>query len=202
MKIDLLDGEVFVPVKDTCDNYFVSNKGRVYIVSKNRITKVNDNGAGYKTTCIYIKGSDRSTNSSRYIHRLVAEHFIPNPDGKKFVNHIDHDRSNNCVDNLEWCTAKENTAHGISHGRINAVKRGNTKQLTISQRINCVVMKLTGMGINEIAKDLGFPRTTISSVFNGRSNPELVEFAFSECEGYAKERLLFSLSNNEINFQK
>lgn len=47
----------------------------------------------------------------RYIHRLVALYFIPNPHGKKEVNHIDLNKANNSIDNLEWCTKVENEDH-------------------------------------------------------------------------------------------
>ena len=51
------------------------------------------------------------------VHRLVATHFIPNPENKPFVNHIDNDPSNNHISNLEWCTQSENMQHSIKQGR-------------------------------------------------------------------------------------
>lgn len=50
---------------------------------------------------------------SRYVHRLVAETFITNPENKKYINHKDGDKNNNCIDNLEWCTASENLIHSF-----------------------------------------------------------------------------------------
>ena len=50
----------------------------------------------------------------RDVHRLVAETFIPNPCGYNFVNHIDHNTRNNCVDNLEWCTQEYNNQNKIN----------------------------------------------------------------------------------------
>lgn len=65
---------------------------------------------------IQLKKHSRSYNFS--IHRLVAEHFIPNPENLPFVNHIDENKQNNRVDNLEWCTAKHNANHGTRNKRI------------------------------------------------------------------------------------
>lgn len=52
---------------------------------------------------------------NRYVHRLVAEAFIDNPYNKKYINHKDYNRANNVYTNLEWVTAKENTAHSLCH---------------------------------------------------------------------------------------
>ena len=74
---------------------------------------------GYKTTYGYlvVKLCKNNIRSNKKIHRLVAQAFIPNPENKPQVNHIDEDKTNNMVSNLEWMTAKENTNHGTRNER-------------------------------------------------------------------------------------
>jgi len=68
---------------------------------------------GYLQVCLQtLKG----TQVSRRVHRLIADTFIPNPTGKKQVNHISPDKTNNRVENLEWCTNSENHDHKMEHG--------------------------------------------------------------------------------------
>ena len=69
------------------------------------ILKPKNNGKGYSVVCLY------KNKKHKYclIHRLVAQTFIPNPDNLPMINHKDEDKTNNSVDNLEWCTAKYNS---------------------------------------------------------------------------------------------
>ncbi|MNC72146.1 hypothetical protein D3C75_1231610 [compost metagenome] len=85
---------------------------------------------------------------------------------------------------MYWTTQKQNTADGIEAGRINAKKRGATNQLTKSQICQIALLSTQGFGVNEIAVKFGFPRTTISSVFNKRSHWELFSFALSEIKDF------------------
>lgn len=100
--------EVFKDIKDYEGLYQVSNLGRVYSIRTNKFLKPKLNRCGYLSVNLKYKGS-RVTKS---IHRLVAEAFIENVNDLPQVNHIDEDKTNNCVDNLEWCSAKYNINYG------------------------------------------------------------------------------------------
>lgn len=88
-------------------NYYVSDKGLIKNNSTGRILKLTCNHKGYKKTNISIDGKLRTV----YIHRLVAELFVPNPKNLPQVNHKDGDKTNNSSNNLEWVTAQENIIH-------------------------------------------------------------------------------------------
>lgn len=89
-------------------NYEVSNIGRVRNKNTGRILSQNDNGCGYLHVSLWKDGK----GCSKYVHRLVGEAFIPNPENKETINHKDLQPYNNFVDNLEWATYSENNAYG------------------------------------------------------------------------------------------
>jgi hypothetical protein len=80
--------------------------------------------SGYSFVC--LKKNPQHTEVIS-IHRLIALTFIPNPENKEQVNHIDCCRSNNSVDNLEWCTRAENMAQLVRHNQINIYKKKKAK---------------------------------------------------------------------------
>ena len=85
---------------------------------------------------IRIKSLKNSGAPSTSVHRLIAHTFIPNPENKEYVNHIDGNTFNNCVSNLEWCTQKENMQHAIQTGLINSEttkQRGDKNKRPIYQ---------------------------------------------------------------------
>lgn len=95
-------------------NYEVSDTGLVRNKRKNRLKEPGKDCRGYLKVDLY-KNSKRYT---RKIHRLVAEAFIPNesPSYRREINHIDGNKQNNSVENLEWCTGSENMRHAIRIG--------------------------------------------------------------------------------------
>lgn len=84
-------------------NYEISTQGSVRNKVTGRIVKPSKTKKGYLSLNLYRDGK----SSSKLVHRLVAETFIPNPENKPTVDHLDRDKENNCVDNLRWATHYE-----------------------------------------------------------------------------------------------
>lgn len=117
--------------------YQVSNLGRVRRIgeysnqsgktwSSNKVLKPANNSKGY----YFVHLSKNNKVSRKYVHRLVAEAFIPNPENKAAVNHINCDRSDNRVENLEWTTYRENNDYSLQVMR----NAGNNKHNNKSSR--------------------------------------------------------------------
>lgn len=96
----------------------VSNTGEIRNLN-GRSVKPWVGTTGYMTIKIYIDGKRKN----KKLHRLIAEVFIPNPENKPEVNHIDGDKLNNHISNLEWCSHKENMAHAGETGLIKTTPR-------------------------------------------------------------------------------
>lgn len=155
----------------------ISNFGRM-LFDDGRIAKVADNGAGYLTYPVTsYKNDDGKFNSVRkYVHRLVAESFLDNPNNLPQVNHKDCDKSNNHVDNLEWISRKSNIDHAHAAGRMEKrSKYGKIAILTVDEVKEAYTRVKLGEGVNVVAKSMGKPRTTISSIVNKRSRRDITD---------------------------
>jgi hypothetical protein len=105
--------EQFKDVKGYEGLYEVSNRGRIFShYGKGKILSECKTSSGYKLVQLVKDGIKKDFN----VHRLVANEFIDNPLGKRCVNHIDGNKTNNSVDNLEWVTDRENIQHAIRTG--------------------------------------------------------------------------------------
>ena len=102
--------EIFKDIVRFENKYQISNTGKVRNKKTGLMLKPKYNQKGYQ----YVNLSVSKTKSIKwYIHRLVGFHFIPNPNNKPQINHIDGNPSNNVVENLEWVTNEENQHHAV-----------------------------------------------------------------------------------------
>lgn len=111
--------------------YEVSNQGRVRsnVFGKEKILKPATSKLGYKTVSL-TKEKGTSVSYTKQVHRLVAEVFIPNPEEKTHIDHIDTNPSNNCVENLRWVTPKENSANPITKERVANSNRKRAQEMS------------------------------------------------------------------------
>lgn len=105
--------------------YAVTTLGRVWSYRRKIWLSPFDVGQGYSTVRLSYQGDE----TDRKVHRLVAGAFIPNPDNKPQVNHINGKKWDNKVSNLEWCTARENQQHASATGL------AGRNKLTYEQRV-------------------------------------------------------------------
>ena len=93
-------------------DYSITNDGQVFSHKTNKFKKPFNDQVGYVRIQLYQDNKKKNY----YLHRLIANTYICNPDNKPQVNHIDGNKANNSVSNLEWVTSKENMQHSFDKG--------------------------------------------------------------------------------------
>jgi hypothetical protein len=167
--------EIWKDVKGYEGLYQVSSLGKVKSLSREvkgrgnskrllpeRILKPTNNGHGYELVMLSKKGKTKG----KVVHRLVAEAFIPNPDNKKEVNHIDGIKDENYVENLEWVTRKENCRHAHENGFVKISKGANHYK---SKKVYSERLDKEFVSIKEAADYFLLSRTSVKDVVNGKT---------------------------------
>ena len=139
--------------------YQVSNLGRIKSLNYKRTgrTKILKlvKSNGYLDIILYNNGKCKHY----LVHRLVAKAFIPNPDSLPEINHIDENKTNNKVDNLEWCTSKYNSNYGTKPLRF-------SKSRGIS--VKCIETEIVYHSAREAERQTGIDNTQIVGVCKGK----------------------------------
>ena len=142
--------EIWKPIKNFEGIYDVSNLGNVYSYRLKRNLKLSVDKIGYVRIC--LQKTNRKDAKRYYVHRLVAEAFIQNIKNKQFINHKDENKTNNCIDNLEWCTAKENMNYGTRNKRIGL---SNKNSVYFSKKIKCIDTNIVYPSMSEASRQTG-----------------------------------------------
>lgn len=141
------------------DDYEITECGEVINKHTGRYVKPQKNGKGYYRVSIGGK--------LVFVHRLVAEKYIPNPENKSQVNHKDGDKTNNHVSNLEWVTNKENRNHALKNGLHTTGENCSWSKLT-KEQVD-FIRKNKDVSSNELAKAFNVSARTIRDVRNYKS---------------------------------
>jgi len=117
IEVENLEGEVWVDIPSLVGLYQVSNFSRIKYLDKkwncgDKIKKQFVSPYGY----VVVQITKNNITRQRFVHRLVAESFIPNPENKPTVNHKNGVKTDNRIENLEWCTQRENNIHALKIG--------------------------------------------------------------------------------------
>ena len=152
--------ETFVEVEGF-EKYEVSNLGKVRNIKSGRVLKPFLTKNGYLMHLLYENNKHKQKHL--YLHRIIATAFIDNPGKKPQVNHIDENKLNNDLSNLEWCTVRENLRHGTRTKRVAEKLSKKVIQLDLNDN---VLNEFESM--RQAERETGIDATSISACCNGK----------------------------------
>lgn len=154
------------------NSYMVSTDGMVKRVSTGKILNQKLDKDNYLS--VNLSMGSRGNTRQVFVHRLVAEAFIPNPENKPLVRHIDGNPVNNCVENLKWVTAKENVEYSIKtgvkeddHGSLSCNSKLSPNEISYCRKMYQPRSKL--YGCRALAKRFGVSKSTMSYILNNKT---------------------------------
>ena len=143
----------------TLDDYEITKDGKVFNKKWGRYVKPQPNGTGYLR--VHIAGK------MYFVHRLVAMIYIPNPENLPQVNHIDGNKHNNCVDNLEWVSNRDNSLHALHKGWMRIEENHQFAKLTREQV--SFIKRHPDMSRKELAEKFNISPRTITDIRQGKT---------------------------------
>ncbi len=153
------------------DNYLVSDCGRIWSVKNGKLCKPQKDCKGYLRVRLYKNNIEAVTLK---VHRVVATYFLPNPDNKPEVNHINGIKSDNRRENLEWVTTKENITHAMRTGlRVVTEKQREAARVVLTGNAYSnkkIINKTTGEVFDSVkaaAKSINLSRSALSGMLTG-----------------------------------
>ena len=151
----------------TLEDYEITKEGKIINKHNNHILKPQPNGKGYLRVIIGHK--------RYFVHRLVAEKYLENKDNKPQVNHIDGNKQNNCVDNLEFVTNQENRNHAIKNGlQVVGEKCPYSK---LKEKDVIYILKNLNKKNSELSKMFNVSESTINDIRKNRTWKHLKRYA-------------------------
>ena len=141
--------------------YEISSDGRVRRVGENKVRKISIGKRGYPVLSLRKDGK----TYVRTLHRLLADAFIPNPNNLPEINHIDGNKTNFSLSNLEWCTRK----HNDNHARRTGLHKSDGDKAVVQYSLSGVPIA-EYKSASEAARKTGASRSAIANVCNRRKN--------------------------------
>lgn len=158
-----MEKEIWKDIEGYEGLYIVSDKGNVINIKNGGKIKRNANLKGYRIISLWKNGIGKMYR----VHRLVAQAFIPNPERKPCIDHINGNRSDNRVENLRWVTNKENQNNPVTKNKFKNRKAKAHHEIQIEQVKNGVVIKIH-QSIHSAARELNITATNICAVCRGK----------------------------------
>ena len=144
---------------DIATNYEVSNLGNIRNIKSGQILNPGISGNGYKQ--VSLKMNDTGKFKKQYVHRLVAQYWLDNPENKREVNHKNLDRTDNRAENLEWLTSSENQKHKFENSDYKTSNRP-VVQMDLNDNVIAIFDSVIAA-----ARELNISRQGIDKVVHG-----------------------------------
>lgn len=158
-----------INVYDLYGRYLISRDGEIFDNRRKKFITPQLDDKGYFRVALAVVGNRQKQKHFR-LHRLLAITFIPNPDNKSFINHINGVKHDNSIENLEWCTHKENMQHSARIGLSKFYIGEKAKNVKITNKIALKIYEdRLSMSRKDISIKYGLSKCTIQNIMVGKT---------------------------------